>query len=386
MPKWLESFLGNTYSRIPPAVRPFFKAIFLWSQIRLQGLFTGRRVQQGKRVEFLDFEIAHLENYEFLTPGPNEVQVEAVCSTVSPGTERAVLCGLPGARRPFPYVPGYSTAGRVVRVGKNVKHLKVGDRVVGRMKHASAESASASMLFRIPDGVSYESASFMELGIITLQGIRKAGIKPGDRVAVLGQGLIGQLANRFARMLGAATVIAAAPSRNRAATALTSGGADEYFVLSRNGDNASQIEADVVIEAVGTPEAIVTAMKAARVGGKVILLGSSRGLSRDVDLQGLMQKRRVSVIGAHISVMPERERSAGRYTYQQEGLLFLQLLAARRVSVADLVTWRAAPTDCNAVYETIAKGGKEHVAIVFQWQDETRMQAHHSMQPATHVA
>ena len=48
--------------------------------------------------------------------------------------------------------------------------------------------------FKVPEGVSAEQASFMELGIITLQGIRKAMIRPGDRVAVVGMGIIGQLA------------------------------------------------------------------------------------------------------------------------------------------------------------------------------------------------
>ncbi|HEY0687063.1 MAG TPA: zinc-binding alcohol dehydrogenase [Steroidobacter sp.] len=368
MPTWLINLLGSVYSKLPVAIRPPLKRVFLWGLIRIQGLTSGRRVQQGKHVEFLDFEIAHLEPYEFLSPAPNEVQVRVARTTVSPGTERAVLCGLPGARRPFPYVPGYSAAGEVVAVGKNVKGISVGDQVAGRVHHSSNETVPAALLFRVPPGVGPESASFIELGIITLQGIRKARISAGDRVAVVGQGLIGQLANRLARAVGASTVIAVAPSRRRAKTALSGAGADEFISLEKGNQVLDEIQADVVIEAVGTPDAVTTAMQCARDGGKVVLLGSSRGLSRDVDVWSTTQQRNLTIIGAHISAIPERDASLTRWSYRQEGKLFLDLLHAGRLQVADLITWHAAPNECNAVFEVLAKGGADQVAISFNWQ------------------
>src|SRR5688572_28495691 len=119
MPNWLVKILRAVYTRIPAAWRPPLRRAFLWLLLRIQALFGRRRVERGQRVEFLDFEIAHLEPYEFLGATAEDVLVRADASCVSPGTERAVLCGLPGARRPFPYAPGYSTAGVVVRAGKN---------------------------------------------------------------------------------------------------------------------------------------------------------------------------------------------------------------------------------------------------------------------------
>lgn len=368
MGKNFEAALGAIYGRIPPSARPFLKSAFIRSEIRLRGAATRRAVRRGRRIAFLDFEIAHLDDYEYLGPAPGDVEVAAARSTVSPGTESAVLCGLPGARRSFPYFPGYSLAGDVVAVGSKVKGLKAGDRVTGRMKHASGDSVNADLMFRIPDGVGYEEASFIELGIITLQGIRKAAIRPGDRVAILGQGVIGQLANRFARLLGAGEVIAIAASRRRAVTALAAGGADRFEVSGAEGFDPHAIGADVVIEAVGTPDAIALAATCARAGGRVVLLGSSRGLSRNVDLGRLVQARRLEMVGAHITNMPISEASAGRHTYRQEGQLFLDLLRERRLDVGPLVTWRPKPEVCNAVYELLAKGGRDQVAIVFDWR------------------
>jgi threonine dehydrogenase-like Zn-dependent dehydrogenase len=145
------------------------------------------------------------------------------------------------------------------------------------------------------------------------------------------------------------------------------GSVDRFIALSDK-PNLLDLQADVVIEAVGTPGAVVTAMNCARDGGRVILLGSARGLGRNIDLYRAAQARRLTLVGAHISALPEKDVSPNRYTYEEEGRLFLELLRAGRLDVADLITWRAKPSECNAVYEVIARGGDGHVGIVFDWR------------------
>jgi 2-desacetyl-2-hydroxyethyl bacteriochlorophyllide A dehydrogenase len=365
MPAWLVKILGAIYTRIPPSARPPLRRAFLWGLLRVEGLFKRRRISHGTRVEFLDFEIANLEAYEFLGASARDVLVRALASCVSPGTERAVLCGLPGARRPFPYTPGYSTVGTVVEAGKR-SGFREGDRVAGRMPHASHGVMVPASMFRVPDGVTDEDASFIELGIICLQGVRKAVIRPGERVAVVGQGLIGQLAARLARLAGAEPIVAVAASRRRMATARR-GGADSFVALSDDPGAIDAIQADVVIEAVGSAPAIALAMRASRPGGRVVLLGSSRDLGRGLDWWSMAQERDLTVIGAHIGAMPQYDHSATLWTYAQEGRLFLDLLARRELTMADLITWRARPDECNRVYEVLAGGGGEHVGIVFDW-------------------
>ncbi|MEW7994130.1 MAG: zinc-binding alcohol dehydrogenase [gamma proteobacterium symbiont of Clathrolucina costata] len=369
MPNWLISILGAIYTRIPVSIRPYVKRVFNWGVLRIQAIVSRRRVHQGQQVQFLDFEIAHLEPYEFLSPSNGEVLIKAQFSCISPGTERAVLCGLPGARRDFPYAPGYAVAGRLLAAGKGVGNLKVGDRVAGRMPHADLATVSARHLFKIPHQVTDQEACFIELGIICLQGIRKAGIQPGDVVAVVGQGLIGQLANRLAKMLGAARVVAIAPSHNREKTALLPGGADEFLAFNDDDVSLADVQADIVIEAVGSPDANLTALECAKDKGRVVLLGSTRGLTRNLNLAGLVQRRELTIVGAHINAMPEHDAGSQRWTYWQEGRLFLDLLANQRLSVADLITWQAAPTECNAVYENLAQGGRGQVGVVFDWRD-----------------
>jgi hypothetical protein len=52
----------------------------------------------------------------------------------------------------------------------------------------------------------------------------------------------------------------------------------------------------------------------------------------------------------------------------------LELLETRRLRVSDLITWRAQPAECNAVYERLANGARDQVGILFDWKrDETQL-------------
>ena len=364
----LKPILKTVYAQIPESAKPQARKMYGFVEIRSRALASRVPLYRGTRVEFLDLEIAHLEPYEFLGPGAGEVLVDTRCTVVSPGTETAVLCGLPGVPRGmFPFPPGYSAVGTVRRVGSGVPGIRVGQRVAGRLSHASCGVMSTVSLFAVPDDVTDEAAAFIELGIITLQGIRRARIAPGDRVAVVGQGMLGQLSNRLARACGASWVTGVASSRNRAGRALTNRHVDAFVALKEQ-PTLSDIGADVVIEAVGTPGAVLTAMECARDGGTVVLLGSARGLGRNINVFAAAQQRGLTLVGAHISVLPDRDISPTRYTYGEEGRLFFELLRTRRLEVADLITWRAKPSECNAVYEVLARGGDHHVGILFDWR------------------
>lgn len=363
----LLQYAGRIYGNIPVRHRPAVKKVLTGSMLRFNSLIRNTGRCTGRRVEFLDFECASLEDHEFLGPGKNEALVNVMFTLVSPGTERSVLCGLPGARRRFPYSPGYSASGQIVKSGKGMDGFGEGDRIAGRIGHAGKAVGKKDTLFKVPNGVSLEEACFIELGIIVLQGIRKARIAPGDHVAVVGQGLIGLLAGKLAKIAGASLVTGMAPTRRRQPTACGSGSSDRFVCTGEGTHLLDTLKADIVIEAVGSPRAVDDAVRCARPGGRVVLLGSTRGIGRDIEWIGKAQKKNITIIGAHIGAMPGKDASPGRWTYRQEGELFLDLLAAGRLRVGDLVTWKARPAECNRVYEIIAGGGGEHVAILFDW-------------------
>jgi 2-desacetyl-2-hydroxyethyl bacteriochlorophyllide A dehydrogenase len=367
----IENVLRAVYDRVPGDVQPKLRRSYRWARIRAEAARTRMHVHPSDRVVFQDFDIAQLEAQEILGPAAGDVLVETCFSAISPGTETSILCGWPGTPRRFPYVPGYSAAGTVAAVGASVRGFAPGDRVAGGLRHASRDSVAAHTLVKVPAAVSLHDASFAVLGVISLQGVRKAKIQPGERVAVVGQGLVGQLARRLAAVSHPSAIIAIGASRAREALARADG---HEFVALSEGDACDTIEADVVFEAAGTADAITTSLRCAAPGGRVVILGSGRTLDRSAAWVRLVQERNLSVIGAHLTTVADREASAARFTFQQEAALFLDLIRRGKLRVDDFVTWRVRPDECNAVYEQLASGKSKHVGIVFAWRPEPTAQ------------
>jgi threonine dehydrogenase-like Zn-dependent dehydrogenase len=101
---------------------------------------------------------------------------------------------------------GYSSAGTVLDTGGNPA-LHVGQRVAcggaGRANHAEIVSVPANLVVPVPEGVSMRDASFAAIGAIALQGVRRAEPSLGDRVVVVGLGLLGLITVQALRAAGA---------------------------------------------------------------------------------------------------------------------------------------------------------------------------------------
>ena len=86
---------------------------------------------------------------------------------------------------------GYCNAGEVIEVGEGVSEYSVGDRVASNGHHAEFVCVPQNLVAKIPDNVSYEEAAFTVIGAIALQGIRLVNPTLGEKVVVIGLGLIG---------------------------------------------------------------------------------------------------------------------------------------------------------------------------------------------------
>jgi len=105
-----------------------------------------------------------------------------------------------------PMALGYSSAGTVIAVGEGLDGFKPGDRVAcaggGYAVHAEYELVPKNLMAKIPDNVDFESAAFATLGAIALHGFRLAQPQVGERVAIIGLGLLGLLSVGIARAAG----------------------------------------------------------------------------------------------------------------------------------------------------------------------------------------
>src|SRR5258707_8753460 len=101
---------------------------------------------------------------------------------------------------------GYSAAGTVIEVGAGVTEFHQGDRIacagVGYASHAEVLAVPKNLCVRLPTPVSFDAAAFSTLGAIALQGVRLVEPTLGESVAVIGLGLIGQLAVQLLKANG----------------------------------------------------------------------------------------------------------------------------------------------------------------------------------------
>ncbi|HMR98753.1 MAG TPA: bi-domain-containing oxidoreductase [Anaerolineales bacterium] len=182
---------------------------------------------------------ASIEDVPMPTPREGQALVKVSASLVSAGTERMVvefaeksLVGkarsrpdlvkqvLDKARREGvvntmqaafnrldqPMALGYSSAGTIVVLGKNMTGFKVGQRVAcaggGYAVHAEYNVVPKNLLTPLPKNVDFESAAFTTLGAIAMHGFRLAEPQLGENVAVIGLGLLGLLAIQIASAAG----------------------------------------------------------------------------------------------------------------------------------------------------------------------------------------
>jgi predicted dehydrogenase len=214
---------------------------------------------------------------------------------------------------------GYSSAGEVVRVGSAVRGLAPGDRVAcagaGFANHAEVVAVPANLCARVPASVSLEHASLTTIAAIALHGIRLAEAALGERVAVIGCGLVGQLACRLLHAAGAEVyaidIDAAAVEQARA------GGAEHGFTSDeRTADLLRQnaplgVDAVLVTAAAPSSEPLLLAAEIARDRGALVLVG-------DVPVE----LPRAPLYRKELSFRISRSYGPGRYDveYEERGL------------------------------------------------------------------
>jgi len=312
--------------------------------------------EQG-RVELLEMDVP--------APQEGEVLVRTLRTLICVGTERAFMLGLENTPLRYPdYYWGYSNVGEVIEVGPGVEGFAAGDLVAGDGFHAGHAIISRERLAHVPDGLDPEAAVFFHLGTIALQGVRKPRIELGERVAVMGQGTIGNLAMQQAKLCGGMPVVAVDLDDRRLQVALECG-ADET-VNPREVDLLTAAPPQVVIEATGSPEAIVSAFQWTQRMGRVVLLASTRGnpeinFYRDVHKKGL-------IIHGASNGSRQREESAPVYwTWLDDCQVVLALLAAGKLVVEPLVSHRVTPEESLDIYEAMRTDPQSMLAPIIVW-------------------
>jgi predicted dehydrogenase len=286
------------------------------------------------------------------------------------------------ARLDSPAALGYSCAGIVADVDADVEGLAVGDRVAcagqNYASHAEVVCVPKRLCVRVPDGVSWEEASFVTLGAIALQGVRQAEPRLGDRVAVIGLGLLGQLTVQLLKASGC-LVLGADPDPAKLALAASLGADavaspdDLTRAASAFTDNHG-VDAVLITASTKDSGPVVVAGEISRRKGRVVVVGAvDMHVPREAYYRKELELRLSTSYGPGRYDAAYEEQGHDypfayvRWTEQRNMEAFLALVQQKRVSVTPLITHRFGIDDAVHAYDLMLEGREPYLGICIEY-------------------
>jgi 2-desacetyl-2-hydroxyethyl bacteriochlorophyllide A dehydrogenase len=321
-----------------------------------------------------------IHDEEIADPGDGEVMVQATRSLISTGTEMTAYSGdFPRDKSAwanyvkYPFKTGYSHVGRVVKLGAGVEGIQVGDRVFDHGHHASLVVQRATRVIKVPEGVPDEQAALASISNVAMNGVRMAELALGEVVVVVGLGIVGQMAIRYARLNGAYPVIAMDVSDERLSTARAAGATHalnprQQDPLEVVNDVTRGRKADVVFEVTGNPSVIPLLPPLLHRAGRLVLLGSPRGKTT-IDFHDEVHTFGLRVIGAHASNHPLVETPFNPWTQTRNIELYFELLRVGLFQTADLITHRYRWHEAATVYHSLLEDRTPTLGVILNWED-----------------
>lgn len=290
-----------------------------------------------------------------------------------------------------PALFGHELSGVIHSVGPGVKDFRKGQRVValnsapcGRCFHCSRhqENLCEDLLFNngayaeyikvpsrivernmlaIPDGVSYQDAAMVEPLACVVRGLHETGAEIGDTVVVIGAGPIGLMFMQVAKASGC-DVVAVVKHDNQVNVARRMG-ASQVIQLGKSADPIESVRyltpgrrgADVVIEAVGRPEAWELATEMVRKGGTVNFFGGPpAGTKVQLDTNRLHYSE--VTLKATFHHTPDMVRKA------------FALIVERKVQGTDYITGEVPLSRLQHVFSQMLQAGREIKTAIIPWE------------------
>ncbi len=298
---------------------------------------------------------------------PHQCLVKSVRSLISPGSELNRVRRLPGdTDDKWPnHDLGYAVSGEVIEVGSDVDDLAVGDRVLTMEHHQQIVASPSPPLdirptMKIPESIGWDESPFIMWSRSCYNWTMKAGIKPGETVAVMGLGLVGLLMTMWAKLRGPARIIGIDLHDSRLELGKRAG-CDE-LVNASEGSSVDAVKdltggagADCVLHcAAGSHvEAFEHSQLMTRSGGRVVLIGIHSEPLRILRGEFLW-----------------KDMLGGCTDYDNDMGLFMtgaELIAAGRLPVMNIVTHNAHYTEAPEIYDLLNKREHEAGAVLLRW-------------------
>ena len=305
------------------------------------------------------------------------ILAKAIVTAISTGTEIRVFRWIPvddegtmlHGGMPFPDGPtenGYSMVAEIVEVGADVEGLSVGERVFLGETHKEYAAVRASDVLKLPDSIPTEQAVMLNLLGVAHIALRTGEPAPGENVAVVGLGVIGQSAVAWCRAFGFRTVGIDVDggrlevARAMGADAVASPADDEF--RSRVDDVFDGEGADMVIEAASTWKAIRTSMDISRQGGRVVVIArhTDRPDYNPVGHPYLSQRITLKMAYGY-------EDPGQRWDRDRCVRLTLDMLSRGELAIEPMITHRVPWHQLPEMYHRLDQGDLSILGVVVDW-------------------
>lgn len=284
-----------------------------------------------------------------------------------------------------PMSMGYSSAGVVLACGHGVSRYKVGDRVASNGPHAGVVTVPVNLCARIPEGVTYDHASFAVVGSIAMQGVRLSKVSLGESALVIGLGLVGQLAVMILKAAGV-RVIATDLDPEKCALALKLGAdvASSNLAVqqTRTFSNGYGLDAVLITAATESNAPIELAAAAIRQRGRVVLVGVTR---IDIPRAPFYEKEAEFTVSCSYGpgrYDPEyeiegRDYPLGfvRWTEQRNIQAILDLMATKKLDVEPLISHRFLIDKADKAYEMVFRNTEPYLGVLLQYPEVDEMKS-----------
>lgn len=283
---------------------------------------------------------------------------------------------------------GYSTAGIVLSSLDSNSDFQPGDRVAcagqGYASHAEIVSVPQNLVSKIPDNVSFEEAAFTTLGAIALQGVRQAEPRLGEKICVIGLGLLGQLTGQLLkangcdvfgidlsdRLIALANEISVTKALHR----------DDPNLISAcdNFTNGHGFDSIIITAAAPTNDPIVLSTEICRKKGRIVVVGAVKmDVPRDPHFYRKELELRISCSYGPGRYDVEYEEGGidypiayVRWTEKRNMEAFLEMVSKGLINVKPLITHTFDIDNAEDAYEIVlGKKPEPHIGILLKYAE-----------------
>jgi predicted dehydrogenase len=278
-----------------------------------------------------------------------------------------------------PMALGYSLAGVVLDCGIGVQELKPGDRVAAAASHADIAAISKNLCASIPENVTFEQAAYAGVGAIALEGVRLARVSLGERVLVIGLGLIGQMTVGLLKAQGC-RVMGVDIDAAKLDLAKAFGADDVAVGTPRDAINAfsggNGVDAVVITAATQSNEPIEVAADVTRSRGRIVLVGvTGLNIPRPPFFAKELEFTVSSSVGPGRTDTTYEDKGVDypfghvRWTAQRNIAAVLDVIAMGKLPVEKLTTHRFPIERASAAYDVITSKSEPFFGVVLEYAE-----------------